>query len=124
MLAEGSYGFAAYSGAGVSTTISATAIGSGVFVGCKVGEGIIVGEGVYVGFAICASANGFACVGVGAMFIKPMTGDEVAVHAAIPTTAQINKMIDAGYNRVFRGGTADLLMGQSLGLVSAQRSHF
>jgi hypothetical protein len=58
------------------------------------------------------------------VLFKLITGDEVAVHAATATTAQINRMIKAGYNGLRRAGDVDFVMAQKWGSVWAVHSHY
>ena len=66
-------------------------------VGRMTGEMELVGEAacVIAGFAISTNAKSRAWVGV-MMPFKLSAGDEVAVHAAMPTTTQIKAMTNTG----------------------------
>lgn len=58
------------------------------------------------------------------MLFNPSTGDDVAVHAATATTAQINVMIKAGYNGLRRAGDVDFVMALMWGSVWAVRFRY
>ena len=62
-------------------------------------------------------------MGVGVLF-KLSTGDDVAVHAAIATTAQINMMTNAGNNGLRRTGVVDCVMALMWGSGSVGRFHY
>ena len=66
-------------------------------VGRMTGESESVGEAACItaGFAISTYAKGCARVGV-MMLFKLSTGDEVAVHAPMPTATQIKAMTKTG----------------------------
>ena len=58
------------------------------------------------------------------MLFKLSTGDDVAVHAAIATTAQINMMTNAGNNGLLRAEVVDFVMALMWGSGSVGRFHY
>ena len=62
-------------------------------------------------------------MGVGVLF-KLSTGDDVAVHAAIATTAQINMMTNAGNNGLLRAEVVKFVMALMWGSGLVGRFHY